>query len=85
VSLRENVTLRFVEDKNGNIIDSFRASAIRKFSQEIWSGLGNIRKAPKNRGKVNAKVWQVNIELKCAGSFQNFGFVKGTGNLYSDI
>jgi hypothetical protein len=52
----ENVTLRFVEDENGNIIDGFRATAIRKFSREIWSGLGNIGKAPKTWGKVDAKV-----------------------------
>jgi hypothetical protein len=52
----ENVTLRFVEDENGNIIDGFRATAIRKFSREIWLGLGNIGKAPKTWGKVDAKV-----------------------------
>jgi hypothetical protein len=52
----ENVTMRFVEDENGNIVDGFRATAIRKFSREIWSGLGNIGKAPKTWGKVDAKV-----------------------------
>jgi hypothetical protein len=52
----ENVTLRFVEDEKGNVIDGFRATAIRKFSREIWSGLGNIGKAPKSWGKVDAKV-----------------------------
>ena len=55
-SLGENVTLRFVEDENGNIIDGFRATAIRKFGREIWTGLGNIGKAPKTWGKVDAKV-----------------------------
>jgi hypothetical protein len=52
----ENVTLRFVEDENGNIIDGFRATSIRKFSREIWSGLSNIGKAPKTWGRVDAKV-----------------------------
>jgi hypothetical protein len=52
----ENVTLRFVEDENGDMIDGFRATAIRKFAREIWSGLGNIGKAPKTWGKVDAKV-----------------------------
>jgi hypothetical protein len=52
----ENVTLRFVEDVNGNVIDGFRATAIRKFSREIWSGLVNIGKAPKTWGRVDAKV-----------------------------
>ena len=52
----ENVTLRFVEDENGNMIDGFRATTIRKFSREIWSGLGTIGKAPKSWGKVDSKV-----------------------------
>lgn len=51
-----NVTLQFVEDENGDIIDGFRATAICKFSWEIWSGLGNIGKALKTWGKVDAKV-----------------------------
>jgi len=52
----ENVTMWFVEDQNGVVVDGFRASAIRKFSREIWLGLANIGKAPKTWGKIDARV-----------------------------
>jgi hypothetical protein len=52
----ENVTMKFIEDENGNIIDGYRASIIRKFARELWSGLANIGKAPKTWGKVDARV-----------------------------
>jgi hypothetical protein len=50
----ENVTLKFIEDDNGNIIDGFRATAMRRFARELWAGLNG--KAPKTWGKVDAAV-----------------------------
>ena len=52
----ENVTLRFIEDENGNIIDGFRATAMRRFARELWAGLNRVGKAPKTWGKVDAAV-----------------------------
>ena len=52
----ENVTLRFVEDENGNVVDGFRASAMRRFARELWTSLNGIGKAPKTWGKVDATV-----------------------------
>ena len=52
----KNVTLRFVEDENGSVIDGFRASAMCRFACELWAGLNGIGKAPKTWGKVNATV-----------------------------
>lgn len=52
----ENVTLKFIEDENGNIIDGFRATAMRKFARELWAGLNGVGKAPKTWGKVDAAV-----------------------------
>ena len=52
----ENVTLRFIEDENGSIIDGFRASAMRRFARELWAGLNRVGKAPKSWGKVDAAV-----------------------------
>lgn len=52
----ENVTLRFIEDEEGNIIDGFRATAMRRFARELWAGLNSVGKAPKTWGKVDATV-----------------------------
>lgn len=52
----ENVSLRFVEDENGNVIDGFRATAMRRFAHELWASLNGIGKAPKTWGKVDAAV-----------------------------
>jgi hypothetical protein len=52
----ENVTLRFIEDENGNIIDGFRATAMRRFARELWASLNSVGKAPKTWGKVDAAV-----------------------------
>jgi hypothetical protein len=52
----ENVTLKFIEDENGIIIDGFRATAMRRFARELWSSLNSVGKAPKTWGKVDAAV-----------------------------
>jgi hypothetical protein len=52
----ENVTLRFIEDENGNIIDGFKATMMRRFARELWASLNVIGKAPKTWGKVDAGV-----------------------------
>jgi hypothetical protein len=52
----ENVTLRFIEDENGNIIDGFRATTMRRFARELWASLNSVGKAPKTWGKVDSAV-----------------------------
>ncbi|KAF8237525.1 hypothetical protein L208DRAFT_1247089 [Tricholoma matsutake] len=52
----ENVTLRFIEDENGTVIDGFRAMVMHRFARELWAGLNSIGKAPKTWGKVDAAV-----------------------------
>src|ERR1700678_136551 len=56
VSLGENVSLKFIEDENGNVIDGFSATAMRRFARELWASLNNIGKAPKTWGRVDAAV-----------------------------
>lgn len=52
----QNVTLKFIEDENGNIIDGFKATAMRRFARELWASLNTVGKAPKTWGKVDAGV-----------------------------
>jgi hypothetical protein len=52
----ENVSLKFVEDENGKVIDGFRATVMRRFARELWASLNNIGKAPKTWGRVDAAV-----------------------------
>jgi hypothetical protein len=52
----ENVTLRFIEDEDGNIIDGFRATTVRRFARELWASLNSVGKAPKTWGKVDASI-----------------------------
>jgi hypothetical protein len=60
----ENVSLKFVEDENGNAIDGYKATAIRKFARSLWAGLSNAGKAPKSWGKVDAETSsQFQIEM----------------------
>jgi hypothetical protein len=56
VALGENVSLKFIEDETGVVIDGFRVTAIRRFARELWAGLNSIGKAPKTWGKVDAAV-----------------------------
>ncbi|KAF8219207.1 hypothetical protein L208DRAFT_1072003, partial [Tricholoma matsutake] len=56
VAQGENVTLRFIEDENGTIIDGFRAMVMHRFARKLWVGLNSIGKAPKTWGKVDAVV-----------------------------
>jgi hypothetical protein len=51
-----NVTLRYVEDANGVVVDGFRASEMRKFARAIWNQLQAAGKAPKSWGKADLDV-----------------------------
>jgi hypothetical protein len=60
----ENVSMKFVEDENGNVIDGYRASSIRKLARSLWAGLSKAGKAPKSWGKVDAQTSsQFQIEM----------------------
>ena len=51
-----NVTLRYVEDEQGTVIDGFRGSEMRKFAQSIWCQLARAGKAPRSWGKAELDV-----------------------------
>jgi len=51
-----NVTLRYVEDIHGVVVDGFRASEMRKFARAIWNQLEGSGKAPKSWGKADLDV-----------------------------
>lgn len=51
-----NVTLRYVEDMHGVVVDGFRASEMRKFARAIWNQLEGKGKAPKSWGKADLDV-----------------------------
>ena len=60
----ENVSMKFVEDENGIVIDGYRASSIRKLARSLWAGLSKAGKAPKSWGKVDAQTSsQFQIEM----------------------
>jgi hypothetical protein len=45
--------MRYIEGEDGNVIDGYRASEIRKFARSIWMQLANNSKAPKTWGKTD--------------------------------
>ena len=51
-----NVTLRYVEDVHGVVVDGFRASEMRKFARAIWNQLRGAGKAPRSWGKADLDV-----------------------------
>ena len=51
-----NVTLRYVEDEQGVVVDGFRASEMRKFARSIWNQLAGAGKAPRSWGKAELDV-----------------------------
>jgi hypothetical protein len=51
-----NVSLRYVEDEHGVVIDGFRASDMRKFARSIWNQLHGAGKAPRSWGKADLDV-----------------------------
>ena len=52
----KNVSLRYIEDDQGVVIDGFRASEMRKFARSIWNQLAIAGKAPKSWGKSDLEV-----------------------------
>jgi len=44
----ENVTMQYIEDKDGNAVDGHRASKIREVARSIWAQLAGVGKAPKS-------------------------------------
>lgn len=41
-----NVTMRYVEKENGDVVDSTRAAAMRKFAHSIWVAVGKNGTVP---------------------------------------
>lgn len=54
----ENVSMRYIENHDGTIIDGFRASEMRRFARSIWIHLANRGKAPKSWGKADVETAQ---------------------------
>ena len=60
----ENVSMKFVEDENGDVIDGFKAISIRKFARSLWAGLSKAGRAPKSWGRADAQTSsQFQIEM----------------------
>jgi hypothetical protein len=72
----ENISMKFVEDENGNIIDGYRASSIRKFARLLWAGLSNAGKAPKSWGKVDAQT-SSQFQIEMCQKFPELRLCKG--------
>ena len=51
-----NVTLRYVEDVDGVVVDGYHASEMRKFARAIWNQLHGAGKAPRSWGKADLDV-----------------------------
>ena len=51
-----NVTLRYMEDEQGAIVDGFCASEMCKFTRSIWNQLAGAKKAPRSWGKAELDV-----------------------------
>ena len=51
----QNVTMRYVEDQFGVVVDGYRASEMRKCARSIWNCLAQSGKAPKKWGKVDVE------------------------------
>jgi hypothetical protein len=49
----ENVTMLFVENEGGDVIDGDRASEIRRVARSIWVQLASAGKAPRSWGKAD--------------------------------
>jgi hypothetical protein len=50
--------MRYIEDKNGQMINGHRASAMRKLARSIWAALANARKAPAKWSQADIVVAQ---------------------------
>ena len=60
----ENISMKFVEDENGDVIDGFKAISIRKFARSLWAGLSKAGRAPKSWGRADAQTSsQFQIEM----------------------
>jgi len=51
-----NISLHYVEDVHGVVVDGFRASEMRKFARSIWNQLHGAGKAPRSWGKADLDV-----------------------------
>ena len=49
----ENISLRYIEGKDGNVIDGYRAGEIRKFARSIWMQLANYTVQGPGRARAN--------------------------------
>ncbi|KAF8236451.1 hypothetical protein L208DRAFT_1251726 [Tricholoma matsutake] len=72
----ENISLKFIEDENGNTIDGYRATAIHKLAHLLWVGLSNAGKAPKSWGKVDAET-SSQFQIKMCQNFPELRLCEG--------
>lgn len=61
-----NVSMRYVEDELGNIVDGFVASEMRKFARSIWVHIAGSSGAPSKWGDAGVKVAQYYRQEMCA-------------------
>lgn len=48
-----NVSMRYIENIDGMVVDGFQASEMCKYARSIWMQLANRGKAPKTWGKID--------------------------------
>jgi len=53
-----NVTMRYIEDENGTVIDGHRATEVRRYARLIWVHMANNGGLPLSWGKADVKLSQ---------------------------
>lgn len=53
-----NVTMRYMEDENGTVVDGHRATEMRRYARLIWVNMANNGGPPPSWGKVDVKLSQ---------------------------
>ena len=51
-----NVTMHYMENESGDVVDGYCTSEMRKFARSIWTQLKAAKKAPKSWGKAELDV-----------------------------
>ena len=47
----ENISLKFIKNEDGTVIDGFRGAVMHRFARELWASLNSVGKAPKTWAK----------------------------------
>ena len=70
-----NVTLCYMEDEQGVVVDGFHTSEMHKFAWSIWKQLAGARKAPRSWGKAELDV-SAHYQCEMCHHFLELGLCK---------